>query len=70
MKDWNQIPKKYKYRAYDKDGSRYYYTVEPTPGDADWSPKGTVELFAGQVREIINNWADTLERRPKTKTRK
>lgn len=68
MKDWHEIPPRYQYRASDWDGAMYYYTVEPTPGEVDWSPNGTVALFAGQVREIIKHWAETLERRPETVT--
>jgi hypothetical protein len=59
---WDNIPDKYKWMAQDSDGEWFVYIDEPEIGEKMWSPSDFSNDCACRVK--IENWEQTLERRP------
>lgn len=67
LEDWDDVPTEYKWRAFDEDGERFYFSHEPVALSCSWSPEDGLGLFGGQDdRHFIADWHQTLEERPAT----
>ena len=68
LKDWAEIPKRFKFRATDADGKRHYFTTKPSAwGHGCWeSPSMKAQKwYGGEHGERVALWRFTLEIRPK-----
>jgi hypothetical protein len=73
--DWNQLPESANFHAFDSDGIGWYYSKRPVKSSRGcWvsALDESYETFDSSpfvARSGCDNWADTLEERPKAKTR-
>jgi len=69
LKDWADVDPKYKWRAFDEEGDRFYFVLKPQPcwQIGIWlNDLQDVELCfdGGSTGVTQSKWQDTLEQRP------
>lgn len=67
LKDWADVPAKFKWRAFDLDGERWYFKDVPQQQADCWAAEDyeiNDILHGGQMPAICPDWRETLEQRP------